>query len=152
MANAEMDLPTTISSIDELGRMIVEGTETRESQAAQFVKDDAKHKQAMEAIDEAIMLITNLNAGVSFLQVRTRINDVTDKLKSMVHLTDFSMYAPMIEALISVSQSTEPSAIVRILNLLQKLRDSIKATNEQETALESERANNWAKTFEDLSN
>jgi len=31
MANAEMDLATTISSIDELGRMIVEGTETRES-------------------------------------------------------------------------------------------------------------------------
>lgn len=98
--------------------MITEGTELRAQQAAQWVSDDAKHKQAMEAIDEAIMLITNLQRGSSFLQVRTRISDVTDKLKAMEHLTEFTFYAPMIEALIQVTQATEPSAITKILNLL----------------------------------
>jgi len=34
----------------------------------------------MEAIDEAIMLITNLNAGSGFLQLKSRIDGVTDKL------------------------------------------------------------------------
>jgi hypothetical protein len=72
----------------------------------------------MAAIDEAIMLITNLNKGVSFLQVRSRFNEVTDKLKSMEHLTEFTMYGPIIEALVSVTASTEPAAIVKILKLL----------------------------------
>ena len=40
--------------------MIVEGTDLRAAQMEQFEKDDKKHKAAMEAIDEAIMLITNL--------------------------------------------------------------------------------------------
>jgi hypothetical protein len=72
----------------------------------------------MAAIDEAIMLITNLNAGSGFLQLKSRIDGVTDKLKDMEHLTEFTMYAPIIEALVSISQATEPSAIVKILALL----------------------------------
>jgi len=62
------------------------------------------------------------------------------------------MYAPIIEALVQVATTTEPSAIVKILKLLKQLRDSIKRTAEQEAALEKSRISAWAQTKSDLTN
>jgi flagellin-specific chaperone FliS len=55
----------------------------------------------------------------------------------MEHLTKYTMYAPIIDALVQVATTTEPSAIVKILKLLKQLRDSIKHTADQEAALET---------------
>ncbi len=62
----------------------------------------------------------------------------------MTHLTKYTMYAPIIDALVQVATTTEPSAIVKILKLLQSLRDSIQQTANQEEALEANRIAMWA--------
>jgi len=62
----------------------------------------------------------------------------------MEHLTKYTMYAPIIDALVQVATTTEPNAIVKILKLLNQLRDSIKHTADQEKALEASRTSTWA--------
>jgi len=62
----------------------------------------------------------------------------------MEHLTKYTMYAPIIDALVQVATTTEPGAIVKILNLLKQLRDSIKHSADQEKLLEEQRSRTWA--------
>jgi len=61
----------------------------------------------------------------------------------MEHLTKYTMYAPIIDALVQVATTTEPGAIVKILKLLKQLRDSIQHTANQEKALENQRQQTW---------
>jgi len=78
--DAEEQLGITLENIDELSKMLVTGQETREKEAAAFVVAMDMAKQAIDAIDEAISLISSMQQGRSFIQVKSRIEEVTSKL------------------------------------------------------------------------
>jgi len=78
--DAEEQLGLTLANIDELGRLLVTGQETRDSEEAAFAIAMDKARQALAALDEAISLISSMQAGRSFIQVKSRIEEVTSKL------------------------------------------------------------------------
>ena len=46
----------------------------------------AKHEKAIDALTEAIGLVTNLHQGGSFIQLKSKIEKVTEDLKNFNHL------------------------------------------------------------------
>jgi phage shock protein A len=78
--DATTNLGVTMANIDELSGLLVSGQDTREKQEAAYVIAKEKARQAMEALDEAISLISSMQQGRSFIQVKSRIEEVTSKL------------------------------------------------------------------------
>jgi len=78
--DAEEQLGITVANIEDLSRLLVSGQAQRESEAAAFEVAAAKAAQAIAALDEAISLISSMQQGRSFIQVKSRIQEVTSKL------------------------------------------------------------------------
>ena len=88
----------------------------------------AKHDKAIEALTEAIGLVTNLHQGGSFIQLKSKIEKVTQKLKDFNHLREFDAFGPMIESLVEMSITTASGdAVGQILAVLRELRGKIEA-------------------------
>ena len=88
----------------------------------------AKHDKAIEALTEAIGLVTNLHQGGSFIQLKSKIEKVTEDLKNFNHLKQFDAFGPMIESLLEMSVSNQSGdAVGQILAVLKELRGKIEA-------------------------
>lgn len=54
-------------------------------------------------MSEAITLVFNLHQGGSFVQLKSKIEKVTEDLKQLNHLKEFDAYGPMVESLVQMS-------------------------------------------------
>ena len=64
--------------------------------------------------------------GGSWIQLKSKVEKVTEEIKSLTHLAEFDVYGPMVESLVELSSSSKTgNAIQEILDLLAGLRDHI---------------------------
>lgn len=113
----------------------------------------AHHQFALDSVDEAISLISSLAAGMSFFQIKGKIENVSAKLQELTHVSEqFEVYGPIIASLSQLAMNSAPTAIANILDLLRELRTQIEYTRAQDEALETERRQLWEAELNDLTN
>jgi hypothetical protein len=152
-ATAEAEHAATVDKIAELEKLISEGTALRAKQAAAYKESQKKHQKAIDALGEAVKIIGNLMRGGSWIQLKSKVERVTESLKSLGHLKQFDAYGPIIQQLVEISsenKSRSKNAIQDILNLLTKLRVRIQKVKDDETAVEKSRISSWAKQLATL--
>jgi len=77
-ATAEAEHAATVDKIAELEKLIADGNALRAKQAAEYADSQKKHQRAIDALGEAIKIIGNLMRGGSWIQLKSKVEKVTE--------------------------------------------------------------------------
>lgn len=77
LGEAEQAHEFTLVQIEDLGRLIEEGTNLRASQAEAYAFSMEHHQVAIDALTEAIKIIGAFHSGGSWIQLQSKVEKVT---------------------------------------------------------------------------
>ena len=109
-ATAEAEHAATVDKIAELEKNIADGTALRAKQAAEYAESQKKHQRAIDALSEANRIIGNLMRGGSWIQLKSKVEKITEQLQSLSHLQQFDAYGPIVKSLVQISSQNKSSS------------------------------------------
>jgi hypothetical protein len=122
---SEAGLEQNLVDQASVNEQIASAQETRKSDRALYKKRTQDHDDLVEAIDECLDLLRELKSEGSFVQISQKATNLLIK-SSRIRMTKH--VAPFIAALAQLNQHSDQSAVTRVIELLNELRDNTEAS------------------------
>ncbi|EGR27301.1 protein kinase domain protein [Ichthyophthirius multifiliis] len=141
---AESDYQNIVNSIEI-------GTAERELAHANWQESDSELAAALEAIDQANVLLQHLHNGVSFVQLSLRFGKVLGKLKNLKSKQS-SLFRPVIMALSQIQDNLNYDKLQKIIELLVNLKNTLNDVKDINQKNETKNTEKWENRLNLLNN
>lgn len=151
LEQAHKDLNEDLQALATNSKRLTEGQNTRDVQHQEYVKNLDEHEQGIKSIDNALQLLMHLKSGASFIQLKNRINEVTQELVATQEKSSQGhLYTPLIESLSQLAEKASPDLIDKITKLFNELRQTFVKDKQSITNIENQQMEAWTSLKADL--
>lgn len=127
-----------------------------EAAVVEYQKNQADLSDAIDACDEALDLLSRLNASPSmFIQLSSQISNKLERVREKLakHLpTSMTIYTPIIDALAQIKSKADPEDVSAVSELISKLKDELTAHLNTLNDNEATRVENYNNAVTNLNN
>jgi enoyl-[acyl-carrier-protein] reductase (NADH) len=124
LQQAKIDLNQANQDYDETIQAIETGTAQREAEHSRWADEDYENSISIATLEEGVKLINHIIHGVAFAQIKSRYDKVLDKLRDNQN-KHASLFKPLITSLTQLATKLNYENVIKILELLQNIRNGI---------------------------
>jgi chromosome segregation ATPase len=124
LQQAKIDLNQANQDYDETIQAIESGTAQREAEHSRWAEEDYENSISIATLEEGVKLINHIIHGVAFAQIKSRYDKVLDKLRDNQN-KHASLFKPLITSLTQLATKLNYENVIKILELLQNIRNGI---------------------------
>jgi DNA repair exonuclease SbcCD ATPase subunit len=150
LKTSQENLESVNADLDRNAARYAEGEKTRNEQHAEYEVKVQEHDEAILAVEEASKLVSHLQTGALFVQLKSKFNKITERLTK--HKSRHILYQPIIKSLAELASKADQESVKRILALLDNLKTALAESKQIEVDTENQQAKDWESLSNDLTN
>jgi len=136
LESTKVQISETEGEIESLEEEYANAKAQREAEHEQWEEYDAEYEDSIDAVVEAIDLISTLKTGDAAL-IQTKLTQLQGRLSKAVKGSR-ALYAPMVASLAEIASKADQGTVHKILSLLAELKSELEISRSEDTDTEEQ--------------